>query len=370
MTIQDNFSEIIAGVQDLVLAVSPDGKILYINEAVAQAASRPEKEIVGQGVCSILHGGKLPHTECPLEQLLLKKRPRVLETRLPGLHGDYLLTVSPSENQDGEVESILLFGREMSKDEIMRVENQHTARLASIGELASGVAHEINNPMNGIINFAQLLLDDCQDATQADLLERIVKEGERISSIVYKLLSFAREGDKEQNPLSMGFVLEECLALVQHQLKKDSIVVETEIAADLPPVSGNVQQLQQVVLNLISNSRYAINEKKDGQAGDKKIHITCTSDEVDGKKIVRTRIRDTGRGIPQGMLDRICDPFFTTKPAGQGTGLGLSISHGIIKDHCGTMRFDSVLREFTEVTVDLPVAGEKCLHSYDRSAAE
>jgi len=356
---QPGWGEVFNAVQDPILIVTPEGIITEVNPATIHVARKTREEIIGHGVCKIIHGGRLPHIKCPLEELLLTRARKIMETRLPGLFGDYLLTVSPVPDLNGEVRQIMLVARDLTKEEVRKVEAMRTGQLAAIGELAAGVAHEINNPINGIINYAQLMLDDMvPDAPQRDLLTRIIKEGERISTIIYKLLSFARESDKGNAMVSMKEVIGDSLALVGHQFQKDGIALALDLEDDLPPVRGHAQQLQQVILNLLSNCRYALNERYPGQNPGKKLRISCHAVVADGGECVRTMITDWGKGIPQGILNRLFDPFFSTKPPGEGTGLGLSISHGIVRDHKGVMRVDSVLDNYTTITVDIPVSRE------------
>ncbi len=357
---QPGWGEVFNAVQDPILIVTPEGKISDVNPATIHAARKTREEIIGYGVCQIIHGGRLPHIKCPLEELLLTRSRKIMETKLPGLFGEYLLTVSPVPDLNGEVRQIMLIARDLTKEEVRKLEAMRTGQLAAIGELAAGVAHEINNPINGIINYAQVLMDDVgEDVTKNDLLQRIIKEGERISSIIYKLLSFARESEHEDHNVEMSAVIQDSLTLVQHQIKKDGINFAVEIEDDLPPLHGNAQQLQQVILNLLSNSRYALNERYPQQDPEKKLRISCHAVDVDGEEHVRTMVMDWGKGMPQGILERLFDPFFSTKPPGEGTGLGLSITHGIVRDHGGVMRVDSVLDNYTIITVDIPVDGRK-----------
>jgi len=224
-----------------------------------------------------------------------------------------------------------------------------------LGELAAGVAHEVNNPINGIINFAQLLYDDCEkDSEQASILKRIVQEGERIATITYNLLSFARENENEQTFVDINEVVQDSISLVQHQLKKDCIQLTTDFVQPSSLILGNHLQLMQVVLNIISNSRFALNERYGKTATDKKIHFSTKEVEIDGKKYCRLVIRDHGTGIPQGILEKLFDPFFTSKSAGKGTGLGLSISYGIVRNHNGILRVDSILNKYTEMIIEIP----------------
>jgi signal transduction histidine kinase len=233
-----------------------------------------------------------------------------------------------------------------------------TAQLAAIGELAAGVAHEVNNPITGIINFAQILLDDSKkDSLEEELLTRIITEGERIASIIKNLLSFARESDQEIEPIDMVDVIKTSLSLVEHQCKNDGIQISPDFHDGPCPINGNFRQLQQVILNLLSNSRFALNERYPLTSPDKKIRISCHPVAIANEPPwIQVSLRDHGTGIPQGILDRLFDPFFTTKPAGQGTGLGLSISFGIIQDHGGSIKVNSIMHKFTEMLIKIPAS--------------
>lgn len=349
--------ELFDAIQDPVFVVTPEGIIIDANLAAINAAHKTRNQINGMGICKIIHGGSSPHLQCPLEAFLRTCSPRVEETRLPGLFGEYLLTTSPIKDHDGVIRKILLIARELTSDEARKVDSMRTAQLAAIGELAAGVAHEVNNPITGIINFAQLLLDDSEkNSLQAELLTRIINEGERIASIIRNLLSFAREGEQNNEPIDMIQVITATLSLVEHQFKKDGIQINTDFSAMPCSVDGNFRQLQQVLLNLLSNSRFALNERYHTTSSDKKITITCQPITTeDGKQWVQTSIRDLGTGIPQSILERLFDPFFTTKPAGQGTGLGLSISFGIIQEHGGSIKVNSIMHKFTEMLIQIPL---------------
>jgi len=347
--------------QDPLLVVTPDGLIVEANDALLAAARKPRWEVIGHGVCEIIHGGRWPHIECPLEEFLRTKAVKIEETRLPGLGGEYCLSIYPVTYGRSDQELILLCARKLTQDEVRRVDSIRTAQLAALGELAAGVAHEVNNPINGIINFTQLLLDDCgDDDQQAFILKKILKEGERVASITHNLLSFAREDENEFVSIDLNDVVVDAIALVEHQLGDDGILVISELHQSGCPVIGNHLQLMQVVLNLIHNSRFALNERYTGKNDDKIISFRTAPVQIDGLNFYRLTVRDHGTGIPQGILDRLFDPFFSSKPSGKGTGLGLSISHGIIQNHHGNLRVDSRLHHYTEMIIEIP-ALEKSL---------
>jgi len=229
-------------------------------------------------------------------------------------------------------------------------------QLASIGELAAGVAHEVNNPINGIINYAQILRNRAeQQSTEYDIAQRIIKEGERIAVIVKSLLSFAREQKKEKMGVKVSQILHDALSLTESQLTKNGIEILQELLHDLPPVLAHAQQIQQVFLNVINNARYALNMKYPQADPDKILKISGALEKIKGIDYIRITFEDHGTGIPADMLQKVMAPFFTTKPAGIGTGLGLSISHGILVDHHGKIEIESREGEYARVIIVLPV---------------
>jgi signal transduction histidine kinase len=229
-------------------------------------------------------------------------------------------------------------------------------QLAALGELAAGVAHEINNPINGIINYAQILLNQSREGSEVnDVAKRVIKEGDRIARIVEGLLSFARREEEHKTPVSVSEIISESLTLTEAQMRKDVIVLKKDIPIDLPEVLAQAQEIEQVFVNIISNARYALNKKYPEVDKNKILEITAKTLNEDGRALVRVSFDDRGTGIPANIIDKVMNPFFSTKPEGKRTGLGLSISHGIMSDHGGSLAIHSVEGKFTRVDVDLPV---------------
>jgi two-component system NtrC family sensor kinase len=227
---------------------------------------------------------------------------------------------------------------------ITRQQMGRSEKLASIGRLAAGVAHEINNPLTGVLTFAHLLREksnmDPQDQQDLDL---IIHETSRAADIVRGLLDFARERAAMKEPLDINHVIIRTLRLIRNQKSFDRIKIIEELQDELPEVNGDMNQLQQVFLNLSLNACEAM------PAGGT---ITVRSRLEDGK--VRVQVIDTGCGIKREYLDQIYEPFFSTKPIGKGTGLGLSVSYGIIQQHGGTIEVESEEGQGTTFTLLLP----------------
>jgi PAS domain S-box-containing protein len=263
-------------------------------------------------------------------------------------------------SEGGVPKSVIVVYRDITEKKLLQAETARAGQLASIGELAAGVAHEINNPINGIINCAQMLIDE-DDATseRTEISKRIMKAGDRIAMIVRNLLSFARNNEEEPNLVHVQSILSDSLDLTEVQIRKDGIDLRVDIPPGIPRIKVRGHQIQQVFLNIISNARYALNQEFSQTHESKVIEIKGDTVDANGKQYVRLIFFDRGTGISGDILGKICDPFFSNKPLGEGTGLGLSISQAIIKDHGGNLYFDSVEGEYTRVIIDLPVAPEK-----------
>jgi len=228
-------------------------------------------------------------------------------------------------------------------------------RLESIGTLASGVAHEVNNPLTGIINYAQLIHDRVTESSLQEFAQGIIEEGERVAGIVRNLLAFARHDKEGHSPARMSDIVRVSLALIETVIRKDMITIKVDVSDDLPMVQCKSQQIEQVIINLLMNARDALNMKYDDYNEEKLIEIKSYVIKQTGSCWLTTEITDHGIGIPADVAGSIFDPFFTTKSRSEGTGLGLSVSYGIIKEHGGEIKVDSVAGKYTKFSFTLPV---------------
>ncbi|MDD5263714.1 MAG: PAS domain S-box protein [Candidatus Bipolaricaulis sp.] len=235
---------------------------------------------------------------------------------------------------------------------------RQTQKLESIGTLASGIAHEINNPLTGIINFAELISARADEAKIREFASEIVAEGNRVATTVRSLLSFARQEKESHSPARIADIAAATLSLIGAVLRKDQVDVVVDIPADTPQVRCRSQQIEQVLMNLLTNARDALNVRFPRHDERKRIEIRARGVVHDGGRWVRVTVEDGGIGIPRAIQGRIFDPFFTTKPRDQGTGLGLAISFGIIRDHRGTLTVESEEGVFTRFAIELPAYDE------------
>jgi len=243
--------------------------------------------------------------------------------------------------------------------EQVKVETQrrHQQKLESIGTLASGVAHEINNPLNIVMNYAQLIIDKApQDGEAERNALEIIRESERIAVIVRNLLAFSRKEVEYHSSADIKEVIDDTLSLVRSILEANQIEISVDIPSDIPPVICKRHEIQQVLMNLFTNARDALDETYPGFSEDKKLKISARMHDTPQGSMVRTIVSDTGKGMPTEVQEQIFDPFFTTKSRAMGTGLGLSVSLGIVQENGGQLSCESREGEYTSIYMDLPAA--------------
>ncbi len=262
------------------------------------------------------------------------------------------LAIAPLVSKDmHQIGRLIIFDDITDRDELERRLVQ-ADKMSSIGVLAAGVAHEVNTPLAVISTYAQMLAKQISgDEQKAKLLDKIAKQTFRASEIVNSLLNFSRTSTTEFVEVDLNKIIRETLSLIEHQLGKSGIEISLNLEESLPGVKGNSGKLQQVFLNLFLNARDAME-----QGG----RLTVKTWNADG--FARIDVSDNGQGIAPEHLERIYDPFFTTKGARKGTGLGLSVTYGIVREHGGTIEVESRLAAGSRFHLELPLA-RKLVHA-------
>jgi len=261
------------------------------------------------------------------------------------------LQVAPFVGSGEEQKGTLVIFEDVTSRVELETQLQLREKMASLGLLAAGVAHEVNTPLTGISSFTQMLQDQISDDDpRAKLLHKIERQTERASKIVNNLLNFARQGRASFVPVNLNDVIRDVLSLLEHQLTRARVKVRLELGDDVPEVMGDENKLQQVFLNLILNAQDAM-----ASGGWLTIKTSAGTPTAEGSQEVVATVSDTGQGISQDDIKRIYDPFFTTKRAGaSGTGLGLSITYGILQEHSGQIGVESSVGQGTSFQIRLP----------------
>jgi PAS domain S-box-containing protein len=334
-------------ITDLVSLHDRDFKLVRVNKAFADTFNTNPKALVGATCYEVVHGTKESVADCPHKQTLETKEPATVEFFEPHLGIHFQMSTSPILDEKGEVVATVHIAKDITEHKRMEEQLAVTDRLSSIGELAAGIAHELNNPLTSVIGFSQLLLDkDVSDDVREDI-KIIYREAQRSAEVVKNLLTFARKQAPVKQPVNINSVIEKVLELRAYEQRVNNIRVNTQFAPNLPEIMADYFQLQQVFLNIVINAEYFMIEAH------KRGTLTITTERTG--EIIRAYFTDDGPGIAEENLGHLFDPFFTTKEVGKGTGLGLSICHGIITEHGGRMYAESELGKGATFVVELPI---------------
>jgi two-component system, NtrC family, sensor kinase len=343
------FRTLFRAAPDAVLTVlHTTGRVREANDAVRDVFGRDPHQVVGRTLLELVLPADRPTLEEALGKAFSGAPARVeVHVMVPG-GGTRVIALAASKLPEADPPSVLLVGRDMTHEREMRLRLMESDRLAAVGELVAGVAHEVNNPLSSISAFAQLLLrDGSLGQSQRESIEVIRAETMRASQVVKDLLAFARRSEPQRAPLDLNVVVERSLRMRQYQFSEASVRVEADLADDLPSVMGDARQLQQVCLNLLTN---AVQAMSPGGGGVLRVRSYAENGDV------RLEVTDTGPGISSDTRARIFEPFFTTKKEGEGTGLGLSVSYGIVTAHGGTVEVVQTGSSGTTFRVALPAA--------------
>jgi PAS domain S-box-containing protein len=333
---------------DGIIITSADGGIVYANKQASEITGHTVDELLQTDIKKLAYPGRL-------QELLRRYKDRRKVKPVPSRYETVIVRkdggIVPAEIAAATTTwqgkpTTMFFICDITERKRMQAQLMTQDRLASLGELVSGVAHELNNPLTSVIGFSELLLRrDLPDDIKEDL-EIINDKAKLIARIVQSLLTFARKQPQEKLPIDLNERIRRVLELRAYEQKTNNIQVITRFASDLPKIMGNSFQLYQVFLNIIINAEFFMIEAHN------KGTLTITTERIGD--FVRATFADDGPGISKENMTHLFTPFFTTKEVGKGTGLGLSICHGIITEHGGRIYAGSELGKGATLIVELP----------------
>ncbi len=331
---------------DLIVHLDMEGSIVLANRTAERLSGRSLSEILSLDLGSLIRGLRPPRVL--MEKALVAKVPLVYDAKLIAAGNrerDLSVTVGATGEPGG---GLILIGRDVTEQKQATAMLHQAEKLSTIGEIVASVAHELNNPLMGVLGFSELLArKDTKGKFKRDI-EHIIDASYRCKKVVENLLSFSRPSNPEKKPLGLNGVMVKTLDLLEHFLRGHNIEVVTDLSPELPYVLADFHQIQQVFTNLINNAHQAMSDQEEQG------RLLLRSYMRDGQVVVD--VTDNGPGIPPETLPNIFDPFFSTKELGKGTGLGLSISYGIVRDHGGQLLVDSRLGLGTTFSTVFPVA--------------
>ncbi|GAB3051882.1 ATP-binding protein [Virgibacillus ainsalahensis] len=326
------------GVQDLLVVVDTNGVIQRFNAAVSRFLQVPDHHIYGETLESVFSLADSENKKLLLknlfngssvfEQISLKNN-RVFE-----------VSIYPVYHHDADdIQGAILSMKDITEKVYMESQLLQSAKLAAIGEMAAGVAHELNSPLTAILGNSQLLMRKFDKKEQSyRMLEDIRNCGDRSKKIISNLLTFSRQDDLMFEKCSINSAVDQVASLIGYQIERQNIQLDIQLDQHIPDFDGNLQQIEQIFINLLINAK---DELEECTHPNKKITIRTGLQEWDGLNWVTLKVSDNGRGIPSAKQDEIFYPFYTTKEAMKGTGLGLSVSLGIAKTHNGRLEIRS-----------------------------
>ncbi|MBM3143120.1 MAG: PAS domain S-box protein, partial [Chloroflexi bacterium] len=359
---EEKYRTILAEIADSYFEVDLTGNLTFVNDSTCRNLSYSREELLGMNYRGFTAEEDIKHVFQIFNDVYRTGEPNIgfpwKIIRKDGNVGFVEASVSLLHSQTGEIIGFRGVGRDITERKKAEEERkqlelkaQVTSRLASVGEMAAGVAHEINNPLTGVIGYAQLLMDrkDVPPDIRKDLVA--MNEGaQRVAGIVKRLLTFSRQTKPERRYVDINELIESTLALRAYHLRVNNIKVTTQLAPDLLETVADPGQIQQVLLNLI------VNAETEMKLAHGKGKLAITTEKSDNT--IKICCQDNGPGIKPEIIDRIFDPFFTTREVGQGTGLGLSLCYGIITEHKGKIYAESKPGKGATFTVELPVVAE------------
>ncbi|WP_458415336.1 ATP-binding protein [Schinkia sp. CFF1] len=349
------WEETFRSVLDMIILVDMNGSILRFNNSVNKFFDLSNQQLMKKNCRELMSENVTMGEKCPLEESLQSNTTTYTQINFDNNRICDVYTY-PVYNDRNEKYGVILYMKDVTEKLHAEVQLIQSGKLAAIGEMAAGVAHELNSPLTAILGNSQLLLREASKTDPAyKLLEDIKSCGDRCKNIIRNLLTFSRQDEYLPKECFINEAVTQVLSLVSYQIERQNIKITIELGHEIPAIEGNLQQIEQIVINLLLNAKDAVEASADQE---KEILIKTETVDVDGKSYVSLTIGDNGIGIKESDMPDIFRPFYTTKQQSKGTGLGLSVSLGIAKMHGGTIEVESEEGVGSTFSLLLPVLSQ------------
>ena len=358
--LSNEFNALLDAIEKPLILLSPELKILWKNRA-AKTTFGKKSLTSGKHHCfNVWFNRSTPCEDCLAQKCFRTgKTENIQFFTMDNRFWD--IKVFPVKEGKNKTNNAIMIASDMTDEMLLREKSIRAGQLAALGEMAASVAHEINNPIYGVINCAELLIMDSLRGREMDytLANMIIKESLRIANVTRCLLSFVRDTDEEKSKCCIRELIADTLTISGTIMRKEGINLKIRVPDSLPKITVHPQRIQQVFLNILNNARYALNEKYPVPHKNKIIEITGSEIMQNGTSYARIVFCDQGSGIPPDKIEKVMKPFFTTKPKDKGTGLGLSICNDIINHYKGRLEIKSSVGRFTKIKIALPVTDKE-----------
>ncbi len=360
---KQEWKEIFDAIGQMAMVLDKDQTILAVNKSTVKLTGRLPDELIGKKCYEIFHLSDAPHVGCPAKNLLNSNGENTIELYIESLEKSFIESCTPIFDDQGALKQIIHIMTDISERKRLEKDLIQAHKMEAIGTLAGGIAHDFNNILTSILGYTQLILSDAQKGTavEADLNE-VYNAGIRAKELVRQILTFARKSEEEKMSIRLDIIVKEVLKFLRSSIPanigiKDNIVSKSKVMA-------NATQIHQIVMNLCTNAGHAMN----AEGGVLEVTLEDTTidsyqikirDDIAPGRYVRLTVSDTGSGIPTAIMDRIFEPYFTTKDPEEGTGMGLAMVQSIVKEAKGMVKVESKINQGTTFKIFLPITDEE-----------
>jgi PAS domain S-box-containing protein len=350
------WKQMLDSIPDIVTIQGLDNRITQCNQATLKTFGIPRAEIIGKKCYELFTGSHSICDNCPAQHKT-SFTPYSEEVFNPRLDCTFAINISPIFDSAGKLIGVTHFAKDLTEQKQLEAQLRHIQKMDSLGQLAGEIAHDFNNVLGAIIGYTQLAKAQLPEETKAqEALEQVLVGGKRAANLVEQILTFSRKAEGKRTPVALQKIIVEVLKLMQPSIPS-TIKTIKNIDLTCPPIMADSNQIHQMIMNLCTNAYQELRTLETGELeiSLQKIQLKAPIKRVPSGDFLLLSIRDSGRGIDQHLLDKIFEPYFTTKKHGEGTGLGLAVVHGIVRDYNGYILVDSEPNRGTCFSIYLPL---------------